>query len=155
MENLSPGLHQNSSQLEQITAGESFHWRAHPARERVKIAMLGGFIILSLGIIIFTSFQSILLTLFSIFVLVLQLNRFYFPSSFSINSQGISAKYLLRSQRMNWSKIKRIEQDNYGAYLSKREIPSRWDAFRGMQILFGNEREKVKSLLKMGWKSAS
>lgn len=130
-----------------------FQWQAHPAKQRVKASMVGGIIIFILGITILLTFKSWILALFAIFVLVLRLNRFYFPSSFSIDNNGITAKYLLRTQQMDWSKIKRFETDNYSAYLSERSIPSRWDAFRGMHILFGNEREKVISLIKTGMKA--
>ncbi len=137
----------------QIETPSLFHWQAYPAKQRVKASIIGGIIIIILGIIILISFQSLILALLAIFVLVLRLNRFYFPSSFSIDNNGVTAKYLLRTQQMEWSKIKRFETDNYGAYISERSVPSRWDAFGGMHILFGNERAKVISLIKTGMKA--
>jgi hypothetical protein len=131
-----------------------FQWKAYPAKERSRSAITGGLIILFLAVIIFLVFKSWILALLSIFVLVLRLNRFYFPSSFSIDSEGISAKYLLNTQYMNWNDVKRIVNDENGAYLSERTISSRWDAFRGMHILFGNDSDKVRSLLKTGLISA-
>ncbi len=131
-----------------------FQWKAHPAKERARSAITGGLIILFLAVTILLVFKSWILALLSIFVLVVRLNRFYFPSSFSIDSEGISAKYLLNTQYMNWNDVKRIVNDENGAYLSERTISSRWDAFRGMHILFGNDSDKVRSLLKTGFISA-
>jgi hypothetical protein len=131
-----------------------FQWKAYPAKERARSAITGGLIILFLAVTILLVFKSWILALLSIFVLVLRLNRFYFPSSFSIDSEGISAKYLLNTQYMNWNDVKRIVNDENGAYLSERTISSRWDAFRGMHILFGNDSDKVRSLLKTGFISA-
>ena len=125
----------------------SFQWAAFPAKKRVKLSIIGGMIILALAISIYYSFNSWILTLLTIFVLVLRLNRFYFPSSFSIDKEGITANYFLRSHKMNWNEIKRIVTDEFGAYLSKSSNPSRWDAFRGMHILFGNDRNKVMEIL--------
>ena len=131
-----------------------FQWKAYPAKERARSAITGGLIILFLAVTILLVFKSWILALLSIFVLVVRLNRFYFPSSFSIDSEGISAKYLLNSQYINWNDVKRIVNDENGAYLSERTISSRWDAFRGMHILFGNDSDKVRSLLKTGFISA-
>ncbi|MFQ5653776.1 MAG: PH domain-containing protein, partial [Planctomycetota bacterium] len=76
-------------------------------------------------------------------LLVLALNRFYFPSRFRIDDEGITARYTLRRQRCRWSEVRRFRHDERGAWLTPRSRPSRLDAYRGMHILFGRHREEV------------
>lgn len=78
-------------------------------------------------------------------VMVLALNRFFFPSRFEIDNTGISARYVISHQELKWTEIRRFHHDAHGAYLSTRVRRSRWDAYRGMHVLFGNRRDDVLS----------
>jgi len=122
---------------------DEFTWRAHPARERFAVAVAALMLVLAFSIAIFISFNSYAWAGLSLLVLLAALNRFFFPSRFHINSQGITARYLLKTQRLAWKEIRRFILDNHGGYLSTRAIPSRLDPYRGMHILFGPHREAV------------
>jgi hypothetical protein len=76
-------------------------------------------------------------------VLFLSLGRFFFASRFILDGEGVTARYLLRTQRCRWSEVRRFCHDSRGAYLSTRSRPSRLDAYRGVHLLFGPVREEV------------
>ena len=76
-------------------------------------------------------------------VLVAALNRFFFPSRFVIDDQGITARYFFRRQRLRWDDLRRFAHDRNGGYLSSRSRRSWLDAYRGLHILFGEKRDAV------------
>jgi hypothetical protein len=92
------------------------------------------------GVIAF-SFESIMLGVIALLVLIAALNRFYFPSTFQLDKEGITARYPLRRKRERWDRLRRFVHDEYGGYLSSRAQPSRLDAYRGIHLLFGQQRE--------------
>lgn len=118
-------------------------WSAHPARERIRSSLLAAAVILSVSLIIYISFRSVGWSLLSFTLLIASLNRFFFPSRYTIDPEGITARYPLRSLRYSWKHIRRFQHDRNGGYLSTRRSPSRFDAYRGMHILFGDEPEVV------------
>lgn len=131
------------STVNQTLTGKEFAWRAHPARERLGSAIAVSFVILGIILAIYYSFESITWSVISLIVLVLSLNRFFFPSQFKVDNNGITAKYFFSRQRYDWKDIRRYLSDRYGVYLSTRRQSSRFDSFRGMNILFGQNREEV------------
>jgi len=76
-------------------------------------------------------------------LLILALNRFFLPSRFSVDHEGITANHPLRSRRLRWTDVRRFVHDGRGGYLSTMARPSRLDAWRGMHILFGDQRQGV------------
>ena len=96
-----------------------FTWRAHPAREHVARTVLGLVIIAVLAALAANLMGHALWALPWAALMVVILNRFFFSSRFSIDGEGITARYPLKRQR------------------------TRLDAFGGMHILFGEQRETV------------
>lgn len=120
-----------------------YAWRAHPARERFAAAIGAIAVIVGIGLAIHISFQSAAWSIGSAVVLVIALNRFFFPSSFAIDAEGITASFPLRRQRLSWSALRRFVCDGHGGYLSTRSRRSWLDAYRGMHVLFGDRRDAV------------
>jgi len=118
-------------------------WRAHPARERIRSSLMAAAVILTVSLAIYISFQSVGWSLLSLALLVVSLNRFFFPSRFTIDPEGITARYPFRSVRYSWKHVRRFRHDRNGGYLSTRQAPSRFDAYRGMHIMFGDMHEMV------------
>ncbi|MEM7230346.1 MAG: PH domain-containing protein [Planctomycetota bacterium] len=70
-------------------------------------------------------------------LLILALNRFFLPTRFEIDEDGITARYPLRRARQRWGEIRRCVSDQHGVFVSTRARRSRFDAYSGMQILPG------------------
>ncbi len=104
---------------------------------------MAGAVILTISLAIYISFRSIWWSSLSLVFLVASLNHFFFPSRFTIDPEGITARYPLRSLRYRWKHVRRFRHDRNGGYLSTRRLPSRFDAYRGMHILFGDQYEAV------------
>jgi hypothetical protein len=72
----------------------------------------------------------------AVLILLLMLNRFYFPSQFKIDDEGITALFPLRRQRLRWSELRWFRHDDQGGYLSTRIRPGWLDGRRGMHLVF-------------------
>ena len=118
-------------------------WQAHPAGERVGAAILGAVVILAITAAVFLFSGNWGWSVVSIVVLGAALNRFYLPSRFTIDADGITARFPLRTQRFRWQDVRRFVIDEHGGYLSTRSTRSWLDAYRGLHILFGNQRNAV------------
>jgi hypothetical protein len=132
----------------------SFTWRAHPARSRPFSAVAGVLIILAVVVAVWMSF-GIAWALGSAVILVIALQRFFFPSQFSIDDDGIEANYLLRHQRLQWRDVRRFLHDDHGGYLSTRARRTRLDAFIGLHIIFGDQRDEVTKRVREHMSSAA
>ncbi len=120
-----------------------FSWRAHPARERLAYTIGALIVILAFAALAYLAFGSPAWAGLSIVVLVLALNRFFFPSRYTIDEEGITANYPLRKVRMLWKDLRRFVHDRHGGYLSTRARKSRLDAYQGMHILFDDQRDRI------------
>src|SRR5262245_16098716 len=121
---------------------ETYSWSAHPARERVHGLAGAALVIASTAIGAWISFGWPWALLW-VAVLMIALNRFFFPSRFAIDAEGITASYPLRRQRYRWSDLRRFVLDRNGGYLSSRGRRSALDAYSGMHLLFGANRQEV------------
>ncbi|MGD8396247.1 MAG: hypothetical protein PVF43_12315 [Candidatus Eiseniibacteriota bacterium] len=115
---------------------ESVSWSAHPARERPAAAVLAGVAILALAVACARFGEHPLWGFLAVSCLFGALNRFFFPSHFSIDDSGITARHPLGRRQLRWQEIRRFTHDRYGGYLSTRARPSRLDAFAGVHLLF-------------------
>jgi hypothetical protein len=123
-------------------AAAAFSWRAHPARERPAAGALAVGVIVAASLLVGTS-AGAWWGVFSAAVLVLSLSRFLLASRFTIDDEGVTARYPFGRQRLAWQQVRRMHVDAHGGYLSTRSRPSRLDAYRGMHLLFGGARDAV------------
>lgn len=130
-----------------ILSAEPWTWRAHPARSRPLAALHGALAIGGIAVLCAT-LGGVFWGGLAVVLLVVSLRRFYFPSRFTIDRQGITASDLLGTRRLAWSEVRRFCQDRHGAYLSTRSCPSRWDAYRGVHVLFGSRRVEVLAAIR-------
>lgn len=120
-----------------------FTWTAHPATERSGAAVAGLGVVAAIAAAVFLSFESVWWSLAAVVFLLLSLNRFYFPSRFCIDDDGITARFPLTTRRLSWSQVRRFVRDERGGYLSTRGRRSWLDAYGGLHVLFGDDREAV------------
>jgi hypothetical protein len=127
----------------QPASQSAFCWSAHPAREQPGRAAVGGIWIIAVAAVVYATTFNIFWPAFAVIFLLAALNRFFFPSRYIVDEEGITATSLLRWQRMRWADVKRFVHDEHGGLLSDRPVPSRLDAYRGVHVLFGREGSRV------------
>ncbi len=122
-------------------------WRVHPARQRPWAALLTTLAIVAMAVSCALT-GGVFWGVLAIVVLVGSLGRFYFPSRFTLDQEGVTAHSLLGPRRLAWARIRRFSYDGQGAYLSARARPSRWDAYGGVHLLFGSWRKEVLAAIR-------
>lgn len=130
-----------------LESATPYTWMAHPARQNPGRAAMGGALILAITGAAGFSFGPWWAALSAI-VLTLSLNRFFFPSRFVIDDRAITARYPLRSVSMRWVDVRRFVVDVNGGYLSTRTRRSWLDAYRGMHLVFGDDRERAIAMIR-------
>jgi hypothetical protein len=125
-----------------------FAWQAHPAREHAGRAAAG------LAVVAALAFGSVAVMgaawwgLVAVAILLAALNRFYFPSRFVVDEEGITARHALGSRRLRWAEVRRFAHDDEGGLLTTRAGDSWLTAHRGVSVLFGSHREAVLARLR-------
>lgn len=122
---------------------EILTWRVHPARERPVATAFALIVIAAVtwmsAVIMDNPWWGLLPAAF--FLLTLQ--RFFLPSAYRIDAEGITATSFFSSLSFRWGDVRRFLHDGTGAFLSTRRRPSLFDGFRGMHLVFSGNREQV------------
>ena len=126
-------------------------WTVHPARMNPRRALLGLLVILISAFAIATWIEPpswrLPIGLAVAGVLFLSVNRFFLPSTFKIDDDGITASYPLRSMRLQWKDLRRFLVGEHGGLLSRRARSSSMDVFTGMQLFFDEQRDARVELI--------
>lgn len=117
-------------------------WSAHPAREHRGRALAGVVVIAALAGVTGVLGGHPLWGLAAALFLVLALNRFYLPSAFELDDDGIRARYPLGRERCRWTEVRHLAVGREGGWLSRR-VDDRRRRGRGVHVLFGAQREVV------------
>jgi len=127
-------------------SGDVLSWRIHPFIENKKGAvMVIGFIMLFCGLIYFSIDETnwrIYLIGFSLVVFFITLSPFFFPSTFTLDENGVKIKRLTTIKR-NWKQFRGFYYDKNGVQLTTFTYPSRLDSYRGLFLKFGENKEEV------------
>lgn len=118
-------------------------WQAHPASERAGAAVLGGAVVLAVAAAAWWSGGGWAWSVLALAILTAALNRFFFRSRFAIDAEGITARFPLSTRRLGWRDVRRFVVDANGGYLSTRARRSWLDAYRGLHVMFGDQRDAV------------
>jgi len=73
----------------------------------------------------------------AVVVLVVGANRFFFPTRYELDDEGITARFPLKTSRYRWAELRRFVYDRSGGFLSPRAKRSFLDEYRGISLLFG------------------
>jgi hypothetical protein len=142
-----------------INTGETAaqqEWRAHPAREHAGRALAGAALIAAVAAAVLATVLldggglggALAWSGGAAALLVLSTHRFYLPSRYAIDDEGITAISWLGRRHLRWADLRRFTCDANGGYLSTRARPSRLDAFKGMHVLFGDQRDEVVAAIR-------
>ena len=139
-------------------ADDTIEWSVHPAKQQPGRALAAFLVVLVACFFVWLTvggFQQLILAFIAAIVagviLLASLSKFFLKSRFELDSEQITAHYPFSKRSFKWVDLRRFVADRHGGYLSTRRKPSRWDAFSGMQVIFGSDRDvieqRIRSLL--------
>ena len=125
------------------STNEIFSWRVHPFRERIGVACFAVGVLGAMAWLAAELMQSLWWAVIAFLFLVASLNRFFLPSEFQIDDDGVSVRSFFKVSRLRWPQIRRFSHDEHGGFLSTRTRDSFFNSFQGIHLLFGENREAV------------
>lgn len=81
--------------------------------------------------------------LFAILIMVVGCNRFFFPTRYELDAEGITARFPLKTIHYQWTELRRFVYDETGGFLSPRARRSFLDEYRGISLLFPEDAEPI------------
>ncbi len=112
-------------------------WTAHPARQNVPKLVAAILVIALIGVAVALAAGHWLAGVLGALLLVASMQRFFLPSRFAIDEEGLTANFALTHKRVKWSDVRRFACDPAGGYLATRAVPNWTDAYRGLHLVFG------------------
>jgi Bacterial PH domain len=129
------------------TQPDALTWRVHPARERLWTALLTLLVVAAASWLTVEAMGNSWWGALAAGFFLVTLHRFFLPSRFRIDADGVTARSAFTSATFRWSDIRRFQHDRRGAFLSTRRRPSFLDAFQGMHLVFrGNGDDVVRRI---------
>jgi len=133
---------------EEIDEGETLSWKCHPVKRKPLVSMAVTVLILIVGVAVLYIMQNGFFAVFSMVVMFAALAKFYWPTSYRLSDRRIMIKTTTQTLYKDWSIFRGCFPDKNGVLLSPFAEPSRLENFRGLYIMFDNNRDEVIAFVK-------
>ncbi|UCE24020.1 MAG: hypothetical protein JSU74_12090 [Candidatus Zixiibacteriota bacterium] len=128
---------------EEIDEGEVLAWTTHPLKRKPIAAAAVTVFILVVGFLVFATTESKAFGTLALVVLFASLARFYLPTKYRLSDKRIMVKSTTQTVYKNWSQYRSFYPDRNGVLLSPFVRPSRLENFRGLYLIFENNKKDV------------
>ena len=132
--------------MEEKTVQDEFKWSVCPAKKHPRRVAFVRLVDLGFGALIASN--SLILGICMAGVLIATQATFLFTSRFSIDEEGIRAKYPFRKKVYTWKQIHRVKFFNEACYLFTRKKPSNLDGWSGLTVFYGEDRDEIIRVVK-------
>jgi len=122
---------------------ETLTWRLRPCTIDLRRSTFVVAVIVAFGLIVLLLWHDPFLAVLSVVILVGSLHNYFFTSSYSLSSKGVEIKGLFGTQKKEWSSFKSFWVDAGGVSLSPFRKRSWLEHYRGMRLLFSENRDEV------------
>lgn len=123
--------------------GPVVQWRIHPVTRRPWVSAGVTLLILLFAALVYYSTESRLFTVFSLVVLFASLAKFYLPTTYRLTNTAVQVKTTTQTLTKNWTLYRSFWPDKNGVLLSPFPVATRLENFRGLYLIFGDNREEV------------
>ena len=127
-------------------AGE-LTWTAWPARERPGAAAVLVGAALVLGMLVAKGTHDRFLGLAAPVFVLASVSSFLLPTSYRLTEESLEVRSLGVARERPWAEMKRMTVDRTGVFLSPFERRSWLEAYRGVRLLFGGNRDQVVAFI--------
>ncbi len=118
-------------------------WTAWPARERPLAAAVLVLAAVVLGVLVARGTSDRVLGIAAPAFVVASLSSFLFPTTYRLTDESVEVRSLGVARARPWSEMRRMTVDRTGVFLSPFERKSWLEAYRGVRLLFGGNRDQV------------
>jgi hypothetical protein len=135
--------------------GGALTWTAWPARQRpLAAAVLVGSAIV-LGVLVAHGTQDGVLGVTTPLFILVSLSSFLMPTTYRLTEDAVEVRSLGVARVRPWTEMRRMTVDQTGIFLSPFEKRSWLEAYRGVRLLFGGNRDQVVAFVEARLKSGT
>ncbi len=139
---------QSDSNLLTVEDGASMQWSCHPVKRRPLFSIVITLLVLFIIAMVYNTTQSAFFGLLAFIIMFVSLAKFYFPTHYRLSDKGVTVKTTTQTLSKNWADYRSFYPDKNGLLLSPFAEPSRLENFRGLFIMFNNNKEQVTEFVK-------
>ena len=129
-------------------------WKCHPATRKPWITLGVSVFILIISMLVFAATDSKGFSFLSLLVMFASLAKYYFPTKYRMTDKKISIKTTTQTMHKEWEIYRSFYPDKNGILLSPFARPTRMENFRGLYVMFSNNRDEVLEFVKSHIKTA-
>ncbi len=123
--------------------GETLEWVCHPVKRKPLVSVGVCLLIIIIPLLVFSATASIGFAIFGFVIMAASLAKFFFPTRYKLDSTGVTVKTTTQTLTKQWSLYRSFYPDKNGVLLSPFAEPSRLENFRGMYVMFSNNKDAV------------
>ena len=129
-------------------------WKVWPARQRplTALVLIAGAVVL--GVLVTQGTQDRLLGIAAPIFVLGSLSSFLLPTEYRLTREAVIVKSLGMERTRPWSEMRRFEEDRSGVFLSPFEKRNWLDAYRGVRLAPGGNRDQVVAFVQARLASA-
>jgi hypothetical protein len=128
-----------------VPEGSTLTWTTWPARERPLAALILVVSSVILGVLVQRATGDAVLGVVTPVFVLGSLVAFLFPTEYRLTEEAIEVRSLGVTRSRPWSEMRRMTVDRTGVFLSPFEKRTWLEAYRGLRLLFGGNRDQVVS----------
>jgi hypothetical protein len=118
-------------------------WSVWPARERPVAAVVLVAAAVVLGMLVTKGTGDRILGWAAPMFVLASLSSFLFPTVYRLTDEVVEVRSLGLSRARPWKEMRRMTVDRTGVFLSPFEKKNWLEAYRGLRLLFGGNRDQV------------
>ncbi len=128
--------------------GAVLAWACHPMQRKPWVAVGVTVFIGVIGVLIQSWTESRWFAAFGVAVLFMSRAKFCLPTRYRLSDRRITIKTTTQTMHRDWSMFRSLYPDKNGVLLSPFAGPSRLENFRGLYLMFDNNRDEVLAFVK-------
>ncbi len=123
--------------------GDALEWMVHPVKRKPWISAAVSLFVVAVVAAVRMATDSQAFAVLAAIVMVASLAKFYFPTRYRLDDHKITVKTTTQTLTKEWSLYRSCYPDKNGILLSPFAQPSRLENFRGLYLMFADNRESV------------
>ena len=124
-------------------------WKCHPATRKPWVTLGVTVFVLVISMLVFAATDSKAFSFLALLVMFASLAKFYFPTKYRMTDEKITIKTTTQTLHKEWTIYRSFYPDKKGVLLSPFARPTRMENFRGLYIMFANNRDEVIDFVKV------
>ncbi len=118
-------------------------WQVHLLREQPSKALLIAPVVIASVVLSSVLFRSFVYPAIALVIFLSALSEYLFPIRYEITADGASARTLTGRAFIRWADVKKYYLDDRGVKLSPLSQAGRLEAYRGVYLRFGGNKDEV------------